>query len=66
MLSYEIITNTSKKTGNEYTIIRMKFLLKDGTVYEMDKFATKEESALLKFIASSEELAKYLQEQEPF
>lgn len=66
MLSYEIVEGVSKKTGNPYAIIRMKFLLKDGTVYVLDKFATKEERQLLKFLASNEQISEYLQTQEAF
>lgn len=66
MLRYEFITGKSKSTEKEYTILRMHFLLKDGEVYVLDKFLTKEEVRLLKFIASNEEISNYLQNQNAF
>lgn len=66
MLSYEIIENISKKTGQPYMIIRMKFLLKGGVVHVIDKFATKDEQTILKMVASNEEILQYTANQEAF
>ena len=66
MLSYEIVKNVSKKSGKPYMIIRLKFLLKDGTVYVLDKFATQEEQTILGFVADEVQIAEYLQTQEAF
>lgn len=62
MLDYEIISGVGKNTGKPYTIIKMKFLLQDGQIYEIQKFATKEEATLLKFLATSEQISQYLHE----
>lgn len=66
MLSYEIVKNVSKKTGKPYMIIRLKFLLMDGTIYVLDKFATQEEQTILGFVADEVQIAEYLQTQEAF
>lgn len=63
MINFEIIENTSKKNGQKYTILRLNFLLKDGSIYEMDVFASKEQQAILKFVADPEQIAEYLNSQ---
>lgn len=62
MIDYEILQGIGKNSGKPYTIIKMKFLLKDGQLYEIQKFATKEEATLLRFLASPEQISEFLQE----
>lgn len=63
MINYRVVRGNGKN-GRDYILLKLTFLLSDGSTYDVDCFLNNEQKTIFKFLATDEEVRRYLDEKE--